>query len=99
MTTVSINCPKCGEEDSLEFSHFAGSFMDPPEDDMDQQCSCEFSDVELDTLMNQAWNEYGEKEAEAEARYQASLCKVCGGEGEHDWEVHNAELRAVNSDY
>ena len=22
-----------------------------------------------------------------------SHCRVCGGEGEHDWEVHNAELR------
>jgi hypothetical protein len=26
------------------------------------------------------------------------LCSVCGGEGEHDWEVHNAELRA-NQEY
>lgn len=27
------------------------------------------------------------------------MCRTCGGMGEHDWEVHSAELRASESGY
>lgn len=33
-------------------------------------------------------------------KYKRVVCTVCGGEGEHDWEVHNAELRSqANYDF
>lgn len=101
MTVASIQCPKC-ENGEIEFEHYAGSFMDPPEDDMTQDCECDFTDAEYKALAQEAWEHYGEAEAQAEieqAKWEAEhpiiLCPVCGGEPpEHNWEVHYAELRA-----
>jgi len=30
---------------------------------------------------------------------QRRVCSVCGGENEHDWEVHVAEMKAAANDY
>lgn len=30
------------------------------------------------------------------AGWHVTQCRVCGGYGEHDWEVHTAELRAID---
>lgn len=32
-------------------------------------------------------------------RTAPGICQTCGGETEHDWEVHNAELRAAEREY
>lgn len=101
MSSASLLCPKC-EDGELVWDHYAGSFLDPPEDDFNQDCDCEFTDAELDALAVKAWENYGVEEArrlEDEARWEAEnpivYCPVCGGEPpEHNWETHYAELKA-----